>query len=339
MTEFISFCSYSDAQNMGVFPQEEEEFKPIPIECFGTADQPYTVPQFPPDQPQDLGTEEYSGPFNFEVLIIPSEQKTPWEYSSKLNKIFIGINLKFPVAFTLTHRPQNLNLYVRATPIFSQSQFFEEPVHRCVAHQHAQDPSNHGLPVHVFQHIIRCTNDMTQYFGDRNSGTRLNIVIPLGRPQTGSDVIKEFYHFVCKNSCPSGMNRKPIDVVFTLENEMGEVFGRRLLSVRICSCPKRDREKEEKDLEKNHPPQAKKRKLVGGSGDGGRREGGGGGDKKMHSVNFNIVGKENYLHILTVARDRMAAEIVNLETKNGPDQAYRKSYNEICSLIDKATTE
>lgn len=39
-------------------------------------------------------------------------------------------------------------------------------------------------------------------------------------------------------------------------------MGRRLVSVRVCSCPKRDKEKEEKDLEKNDTgPSKKKRKT------------------------------------------------------------------------------
>lgn len=37
-----------------------------------------------------------------------------------------------------------------------------------------------------------------------------------------------------------------------------------MLEVRVCSCPKRDKEKEEKEFTKSKdaPPQGKKRKLV-----------------------------------------------------------------------------
>lgn len=39
-------------------------------------------------------------------------------------------------------------------------------------------------------------------------------------------------------------------------------MGRRILNVRVCSCPKRDKEKEEKDTtNKTTAPQGKKRKL------------------------------------------------------------------------------
>lgn len=43
-----------------------------------------------------------------------------------------------------------------------------------------------------------------------------------------------------------------------------KVVGRKSLKVRICACPKRDKEKEEKEAEKNThsaPPKGKKRKV------------------------------------------------------------------------------
>ncbi|XP_044262752.1 cellular tumor antigen p53-like isoform X2 [Tribolium madens] len=314
----------------------EEKYKSIPSDLYQSSDFTYLPPTapFPPDQPTNLGTEEYPGPFKFEVLIIPNEQKSPWEYSEKLNKIFIGINLKFPVAFSLQNRPQDLPLYIRATPVFSQTQHFQDLVHRCVGHRHPQDQSNKGVAPHIFQHIMRCSNENAQYFGDKNNGSRLNIVVPLAHPQVGEDIVKEFFQFVCKNSCPLGMNRRPIDVVFTLEDENGEVFGRRLVGVRVCSCPKRDKEKEEKDVENVAPPRRKKRKLE----DEGRRvvPQGGNSDNKIFTLNVNIVGKNNYLHALKMCQDMMANEILKRQEQgNGDDSASRNCYNEITIMLNR----
>jgi hypothetical protein len=42
-----------------------------------------------------------------------------------------------------------------------------------------------------------------------------------------------------------GIKRKPLKVIFTLEQGPGTVIGRYSVDVRICSCPKRDKQQEE----------------------------------------------------------------------------------------------
>merc|ERR1712168_259385 len=54
--------------------------------------------------------------------------------------------------------------------------------------------------------------------------------------------------FMCLGSDVGGINRRPIKVVFTLELK-GKVVGRKAVDVRICSCPKRDCQQEEKKQE------------------------------------------------------------------------------------------
>lgn len=74
---------------------------------------------------------------------------------------------------------------------------------------------------HVRQHIIRCGNPHAQYIGDKNKNDRLSVLLPLSEPQTGTDCVKEIFKFVCQNSCPApGMNRRGIEIIFTLENRM-----------------------------------------------------------------------------------------------------------------------
>lgn len=66
---------------------------------------------------------------------------------------------------------------------------------------------------------MRCGNSHVQYLGDVEKNERLSMVIPLSQPQTGTDRVMEMFQFVCQNSCPApGMNRRPIEVIFTLED-------------------------------------------------------------------------------------------------------------------------
>ena len=51
-------------------------------------------------------------------------------------------------------------------------------------------------------------------------------------------------------SCSGGLNRRETALIFTLEDNAGKVIGRRLLHLRICTCPKRDFESEQKNREK-----------------------------------------------------------------------------------------
>lgn len=68
---------------------------------------------------------------------------------------------------------------------------------------------------------MRCQNTNASYEGEKRNQTHYSVVVPLGTPQSGMDYVRQMYLFVCKNSCPGiGMNRRPIDVVFTLEDEL-----------------------------------------------------------------------------------------------------------------------
>lgn len=176
-------------------------------------------PIFPPSEPQELCNTEYPGPFNFEVFVDPNVLRNPWEYSPILNKIYIDMKHKFPINFSVKETDSDQKFFIRVMPMFEEDRYVQELVHRCICHEQLQDPTNQGVTELVAQHIIRCDNKDAQYFGDKNAGKRLSIVIPLAAPQAGTDSVKEFFHFVCKNSCVGGMNRRPIQVIFTLENE------------------------------------------------------------------------------------------------------------------------
>ncbi|XP_063906616.1 cellular tumor antigen p53-like isoform X2 [Zophobas morio] len=291
---------------------------------------------FPPSEPQQLCNSDYAGPYAFEVFVDPNVMKNPWEYSALLNKIYIDMKHKFPINFSVKSHDPEQKMFVRVMPMFEEDRYFQEPVHRCICHGQAQDPTNNGVSELVAQHIIRCDNPNARYFGDKNLGRRLSVVIPLSSPQVGTDSVKEFFHFVCKNSCVGGMNRRPIQIVFTLEDVCGTVRGRRVLCVRICSCPKRDREKEEKKREQeNHSTTSSKKRRV---------------DKKLPAppspptsdntdtrifpLQLDVVGKENYKQMLKFCQTLMSNEIYEAKSANlAPFEKCREQVTQMLNTI------
>ncbi|XP_054260794.1 cellular tumor antigen p53-like isoform X2 [Macrosteles quadrilineatus] len=219
------------------------------------------VPQMSPSL-SPTGTipsrEHYPGQFEFEVrLDSTSASKKSWLYSMLLSKVFIDMNKSLLIQFHVNDFRNGL--YVRALPVYEQDDFVSVPVERCRLHSINDDPHGRAHPQSepgvcychkncMVRHVVLCTHPQARY--DYNSESdRHSVVVPLQPPQPGSETTTIEYLFACKTSCPRGMNRKPIIVIYTLENEHCEVLGRLILPVKICSCPKRDKEKEEKEKE------------------------------------------------------------------------------------------
>ena len=55
----------------------------------------------------------------------------------------------------------------------------------------------------------------------------------------------EMFAFMCFSSCASGPSRRPVEVIFTLEKD-GQTLGRRVVEIRVCVCPGRDRKSDER---------------------------------------------------------------------------------------------
>ena len=75
-------------------------------------------------------------------------------------------------------------------------------------------------------------------------------MFPVTAPHQGTSVVSNMIKFMCLGSDVGGINRKPVSVIFTLEDGAGQVVGRRVVDVRICSCPKRDMQQEEERLDR-----------------------------------------------------------------------------------------
>lgn len=204
-----------------------------------------------------------------------------------------------PMRFTW--EPPMSGLYLRTSMVFMLEQYRSEPVKRCHNHMAATNSINQNMDPLKIKHVVHCVNHASSIYQERNE--HLSVLTPLCTPEAGSQYMPVSFKFLCKNSCPSGLNRRPTELVFTLENIEGRVLGRRKLLVRVCSCPKRDLVKEEKD---HITPMPSKRKLCNVLPSTKKMLSS--CDTHVYKVDLNIVGKENYLAVLKFAFDIMAGQ-------------------------------
>lgn len=182
--------------------------------------------------------------FNVE-LSSETSGKSSWMFSSRLNKVFVkmGQACTFNVSYqTLTHQ----DLFLRVMMVCSAPEDMHQPVYRCENHR-GSDNNNAKVPDEVKAHVMRCFNPSARYVGAENGVAfkdRLAVIIPLGVTAQELNVSLEF---VCQNSCRI-INRRATAVIFSLEDAHGQILGKKSLHLKVCSCPKRDKLKEEESL-------------------------------------------------------------------------------------------
>ncbi|CAK1590578.1 unnamed protein product [Parnassius mnemosyne] len=230
-------------------------------------------PQFQPFLPVSPSgppeTESFPGTLNFAVEIKGTEtDKKKYLYSARLNRIYVDMGVNFPVHFSWDAMKQALmypaGLYVRATVVFSDQAQAEKRVERCL--QHAHEPNNPGNET-IVKNVLRSARalgtDGLHYCGQPDRpDSWLSVLLHLPAP-TG-----HAYQFVCKNSCSSGINRRNIAIIFTLEDSHGTILGRQSVGARACSCPRRDLVRDEKEegkgkrkIRQTQPETLKKMKI------------------------------------------------------------------------------
>jgi len=204
----------------------------------------------------DPSTVNYLGHYLFDVMFTKLTQGSKnkhWDYSSQMKKLYIDMNKWVQVEFRVGSSPPD-GLYIRALPIYAEATHIRDPVKRCPNHASPSDPTNANC--HYPHHLIRFDSETSNYCEDTDSG-RLSVVMPVQTPHQGTDKISKLMKFMCLGSDVGGINRRPLKVIFTLEEGLGRVVGRKVVDVRICSCPKRDKQQEELRLE-NQEGQARR---------------------------------------------------------------------------------
>uniref|UniRef100_A0A2M3ZAK7 p53 DNA-binding domain-containing protein n=1 Tax=Anopheles braziliensis TaxID=58242 RepID=A0A2M3ZAK7_9DIPT len=199
---------------------------------------------------QSVSIERFSGANDFNISFIecasPTQASSNSFYSTKLNKLFVKKQHAFSVNVSYKSAPFE-ELQLRIMLICAAPQDLQRPISRC-QNDISKDPGAANDPQR--DHILRCLNPSTTYVGTADGvafRSRLATIIELAG--TGEQVVVPVsMQFLCQNSCPT-IERRATALVFTLERPDGSICGRQMLPVKICSCPKRDKEKEEMKLE------------------------------------------------------------------------------------------
>jgi len=182
---------------------------------------------------------------NFTQLSLNTKNKN-WDYSKRLKKLFIDMNRLVQAEFRVGVNPPE-GMYIRVLPVYAVNSHVRNPVVRCPNHASQNDPTNQHFPYP--QHLIRVQDENAIYERDSES-ERLSVLFPVGAPHQGTDTCSRMVKFMCLGSDVGGINRKPVKVIFSLEMGGGMVVGRKVVDVRICSCPKRDMQQEVDKLER-----------------------------------------------------------------------------------------
>jgi len=202
---------------------------------------PHTNIQSP--MPTVPSNTDYAGDYGFEISFSqPSKEtkSTTWTYSESLKKLYVRMATTCPIRFK-TNGPAPVNSVIRAMPIFMKPEHVQEVVKRCPNHAVSRENNeSHPAPTH----LVRCEHKLSRYVEDPMS-QRQSVLIPQETPQAGAEWVTNLFQFMCLGSCVGGPNRRPLQIVLTLEKD-GAVLGRRAVEVRICACPGRDRKADER---------------------------------------------------------------------------------------------
>lgn len=190
---------------------------------------------------------DWSGIYSFSMSLPDYTKPKDPQYSRNLNKLFIGQNKSVVIQMSVDSTkllPTQL-LSLKGEVVFTSPDHCDQVVGVCYQHSHnsagqLRDPLAH--------HILRVSvaGLDTKYVEFTDSGRRAVVISPL--PHTlppGSSSLGVTVRFTDLGSCTGGINRRDTALVFTLEREGGVAVGRKVIPVRVCTCPKRDRENEE----------------------------------------------------------------------------------------------
>ncbi|XP_076818758.1 uncharacterized protein LOC143464712 isoform X3 [Clavelina lepadiformis] len=317
-------------------------FTPSPPQGFDYPTSPHVKPSIPSNT-------DYPGDYGFQINFGETTESAPksaqYTYSPSLNKLFVKMNVTCPIRFKC-ERPPPMNSIVRAIPVFKRPEHVTDIVTRCPNHRIPDEHQYLGRSGHLIR--AEMPDDRHVRY-DVASDHRESVSVLYERPQVGAEFTTVLYKFMCLSSCVGGINRRPLLTVFVLENAEGQVLGRRVVEVRICSCPGRDRSQEEKRKtvdtsmnQGNGQDKTGKRpyknlhtsmELVQSNSAKKKRSSPGSGDQEEFIL--RIRGREKYLMLKRVKEALDLMEYVTPQQQ----EAYRNKENQEEASLRQLTTD
>lgn len=190
-------------------------------------------------------TSVFEGYCGFDVTCSSQTKATKsvsWTYNENRRKLFANMGVVCPFRISVT-RPPPEGTVVRVMAVYAQPDDAMHVVKRCLVHKSETDKDNHGQNAPC-DHLIRCVNPTTQYHEDKSTG-RHSITVLYEKPEAEQQYTVYHLRFMCLSSCHTGINRRGVKLVWTLENN-GSIIGRQVIDLKLCACPGRDRKNEEK---------------------------------------------------------------------------------------------
>ena len=191
--------------------------------------------------------EDWPGPqvFDVQIVEVSGKQRQNVQYSGLLKKLYIRQNHAAQLRLVYSGSGDR-KLSVSACLMFTSPDQAQHHVTACYQHSRRSDGE---LKDALAEFVLRMSSDSlnVKYASFKNGRKFVQIENLPSTNQSSNQGTSVSVKFTDLSSCPGGINRRDTSLVLALTDHSGQLMGRRVLPVRICTCPKRDREKDERE--------------------------------------------------------------------------------------------
>lgn len=186
--------------------------------------------------------DDWPGKEGFRVMFMHQvPNNNAWTYADERKKLYTMMDSVVSLQFA-TDQPPPPGTTVCIVAVFRDPNLRLKRIQRCP--YHAQKSSDGALK----DHWILCDHHGTVYSEDEANEQRNFLTVPFEAP-VGNDNDRFTYglRFMCLNSCAGYINRRATNLFFILRSPEGREIARRVVEVKVCACPLRDRRRDDRN--------------------------------------------------------------------------------------------